>query len=1189
MKTKIVIIWALFNSFAYSANADELLINLSNMWLKVTSELIPSEFEYTGGDFYLDVENTLDFGLNELLNYLPHHISPRLQEIVELDEIAPNPTRGNLRLHFTIKENKYGEVISFVIKDINTEYPVVILPNPSPVSLEQNWIKTVTNLDEDGKKSFTDISYYNGLGYPMQIVNVKASTNGKNIVTHIAYDVLMRNDAKSYLQYVNSSADVSYDATPIENMNAFYGEAYNDLNYFSQKIYEKSPLNRVEREVKVGKEFQSDHNKLYTYGFNTESEVLKLVPVKSVQNNISICTIEGYWPANTLSKKISKDEDGRETISFMNSQGQILLIRVVGPPDADTYYYYDEIDRLICIISPDGSNGLVSGTTLTSTSDIGGKCFLYKYDKYGNIMEKQIPGKGVEYYVYNKQNQLVLYQDANMRSHQWWKYSVYDKFNRRINEKLVSSTYDVDQIRAKIDSVYTDIPANFKYGNLFVEKHFKLVQELSQTRYLRDKYNSDQVFSVPANLAFKEIDGVVNKEDTASQLQAKVYEKIYTLGIEDSDVYVERAFYYDSRGRLIQTVEKNITGNNSYYSYKYDFVGNLLIKQEIHYVNNMSPDILFTRYTYDDRGRVLNEDTRINDVSVANDHYQYTPLGKVSGIHGGRYNTGFKYNIQGWLQNKDMFYMATNVPPYKIDSVFSMKLSYYSGATPSFTGNISGAEFWYNGDSTIMNSYEYDYLNRLSACTSSAGDTSYEYTLNGVINSYTLNGVKTEFITDDIRPTKIIRSQPSVLDIFKFDDNGNMTFNASTMHTYTYNLYNLPKFVIFPNQMWYNFSYLADGSKYDDGRSQYYVGSLIYDRFNNQLISGALTHGRFIANHTDTGTTYSTHYHVTDHLANVHLVLDDDKKVLEKNIYYPFGLRKQDMSNPIAGYRFRFNSKEFYPVGYDGLYDYGARFYDPRAMIWLSPDAKAENHYSQSPYSFAGNNPVNNYDPDGNDYFRSASGAIIWQNEYGKSVTINNEQFTNVGSSFSQQMPDGNFVNYYQNAPISLTATPIDAERQVLNDRGTMGKLLGENSPLPIEAQHGLMTANLHEAQGNFIGSVADFSGTVLDVGGNGLAIAGYVVSATGVGAGIGTAMSGLGNGLSKIGTGIKMAVNIHDQKFAQAAVGFLGYGLSNGTGVISKVGAAGKETIEGGTNLFFAPMNGMINHIELKDPLYKK
>ena len=108
-------------------------------------------------------------------------------------------------------------------------------------------------------------------------------------------------------------------------------------------------------------------------------------------------------------------------------------------------------------------------------------------------------------------------------------------------------------------------------------------------------------------------------------------------------------------------------------------------------------------------------------------------------------------------------------------------------------------------------------------------------------------------------------------------------------------------------------------------------------------------------------------------------------------------------------------------------------------------------------------------------------------------------------------------------------------------------------------------------------------------MGGNGLAIAGYVVSATGVGAGIGTAMSGLGNGLSKIGTGIKMAVNIHDQKFAQAAVGFLGYGLSNGTGVISKVGAAGKETIEGGTNLFFAPMNGMINHIELKDPLYKK
>ncbi|WP_185147098.1 DUF6443 domain-containing protein, partial [Chryseobacterium sp. CH25] len=65
----------------------------------------------------------------------------------------------------------------------------------------ENYIQSKSYLDYNGStasKTSETVQYFDGLGRPKQVVNVKASPQGKDVVTHIEYDPFGR-QVKDYL------------------------------------------------------------------------------------------------------------------------------------------------------------------------------------------------------------------------------------------------------------------------------------------------------------------------------------------------------------------------------------------------------------------------------------------------------------------------------------------------------------------------------------------------------------------------------------------------------------------------------------------------------------------------------------------------------------------------------------------------------------------------------------------------------------------------------------------------------------------------------------------------------------------------------------------------------------------------------------------------------------------------------
>ena len=105
--------------------------------------------------------------------------------------------------------------------------------------------------------------------------------------------------------------------------------------------------------------------------------------------------------------------------------------------------------------------------------------------------------------------------------------------------------------------------------------------------------------------------------------------------------------------------------------------------------------------------------------------------------------------------------------------------------------------------------------------------------------------------------------------------------------------------------------------------------------------------------------------------------------------YYPYG---EPTVEP-KGQRFLFGGKEREHAGGRNAYDFGARSLTPYGS-WPSPDPKAEDFYSTSPFSYCAGDPVNHIDKNGLETLSLLSRDSVSISTYVDNVPDNPKELT---------------------------------------------------------------------------------------------------------------------------------------------------------------------------------------------------
>ena len=632
-----------------------------------------------------------------------------------------------------------------------TTYKVATTLIPSPSDSQKN----------------VSITYFDGLGRPIQKLANKQSASGKDIVTHLEYDVFGR-QTKEYLPYVPNQNTMAYidAATAQFGTVAQYQASYADTNPYSEKIFEASPLNRMMEQAAPGNDWlvTNGHTIKLDYQTNTATDAVKLFSVtaawdatKALYNIPTSLTATTYTDFQ-LYKTITKDENwvtasgnNNTTEEFKDKEGRVVLKRTYGVSmgvntQHNTYYVYDQYGNLTFVIPP-----LVDTSVSITTAVLEKLCYQYKYDYRNRLVEKKLPGKQWEFIVYDKLDRVVATGPANSPftnlTSAGWMLTKYDVFNRPVltawqpattaitsaTRKILQDLYSAAALPVSETKTTTNTTVNsiaFRYTNTAIPTANATLYHVLTVNYY-DDYDSNLVFS-PV-ISFTANADVFYNNTTQKPKGLPTMSWVRVPSTSTATSFEQSYTLYDAKARAVSTFTRNYVGGYTQTDTKLDFVGKVNYSLTTHKRTTTTSIPLLTireDFTYSDQDRLLTHTHTINgDTPQLLASNTYNELGQLISKNVGRsvanpiQKVDYSYNIRGWLKGiNDVPNLTDPAAPSTNAAVdlFAFKINYNTqdnsifGVKNLYNGNISET-LWRSKQDNILRSYGYTYddLNRL--------------------------------------------------------------------------------------------------------------------------------------------------------------------------------------------------------------------------------------------------------------------------------------------------------------------------------------------------------------------------------------------------------------------------------------------------------------------------------------------
>ncbi|MFZ1527278.1 MAG: DUF6443 domain-containing protein [Ferruginibacter sp.] len=649
-----------------------------------------------------------------------------------------------------------------------------------PVSYVRTWDATApeTNPNTLSGRLLKDVKqatqYVDGLGRPLQTVAKQASliTGGTptDMVSPVVYDQFGLEKYK-YLPFVanntgtnTSITDGGFKTNPFQQQATFYadpngviknqGETY----YYSQTNFEASPMRRPQESFAPGNSWVGTQAQALEtnrrsvkakYWTNTATDAVRIwnVTDNATIGNWGTYSSPGAYNAGELYKNVTADEHNKQVIEFKDKEGRVILKKVQLTATADagtgsahtgwlcTYYLYDNLNNLRCVIQPKGVELISTGWLLNDATILAEQCFRYEYDQRNRMIVKKVPGAAEVYMVYDNLDRLVLTQDGNLRTGTVkWLLTKYDGLNRPTETGLVTNS---TAFATHLSTAYTS--TNYVPAGTY--------EMLSKTAY--DVYTGlpaglSSTYLSTWNTHFSATDNMnwpypqMPTQNTAVKgmvtwVQAKV------LGTASQ--YISSVNIYDDKGRVIQIQTVNISGAVDVVTTQYSWNGKPLVtvqKQELA-GSNAQTSVVVTKYTYDDLERLVQTEKKLSNTLVnanAMSAYkviaknEYDALGRVKkkilapayNSNAGLETQNYDYNIRGWMLgvNRDYAKDAASNNYFGFDLGYDKTtnglINNQAYTAAQYNGNITGTVWKSKGDGEKRKyDFTYDAANRITA------------------------------------------------------------------------------------------------------------------------------------------------------------------------------------------------------------------------------------------------------------------------------------------------------------------------------------------------------------------------------------------------------------------------------------------------------------------------------------------